>query len=615
MVKDLGSTELQKSPLEAPIDASAEIVLDFIAYLKKIDRINKLLKDSSEKLKLHSFILSQHLRAFDTTELIDLACIIDQFDITNNDHLIEELAQRMRPPIKEIECFNSFNNKPILRSVMQKLCKDAQLDTIIIQPYANTLNQCSSVPRTESLIQNFKNNMYNAFSWHSPILLMPHYINLQTGTIIKSEEHMNSSNMLLSTTKLYIYQKNNPPVIIPFNNIKSITNIEANSDESLFICKCQDITTHQSQHYIIDPTNPDKHYTCYDLCTFTENNEELYAVTNNIFGIFNAKTNKFTPININLDTKSTISHISTNKNKTKIAIVVNIPIVTDKITIDIFIGEKIDQNGLTFKQFNIKSFTNIEKSSWKTGITNICLHPHENKIYLESISLSCIVDLDTLNDTLFQSIPFMIREAHEIFFMSDDILFIGYETGKDYFVNIRTGNHWIKDKQSGSRRHALTTDNMHSIEKVTKPIEGKTTITLEIRQIIDDTIINTVNCLNQGYYPLTLLTIAQQKKGIITLNDSDTIDYQHLNENLKTVLNTTHTITNPTLLARIQAPFRYIWPTVSYYGKIGAAFMTSVVVYALFNLLIKRVSKNRLDNNDTRNLLDGILWLAKLALG
>ena len=612
MLKDLGPTALQESPLEVPIDASTEIVLEFIAYLKKIDRRGKITDNQLSELKIQNFILAQHLKTFDTTELIDLALIVDQYDITDNYHLIKELTSRMHPPIKE--CFNRLNYTALLRSVMQKACKDDQYDTIIIQPYANALNTCCSVPRTESLIQNFNNNIYNAFRWHSQILFMPYYINFQTSTIIKTEEYLDYSNAVTKTSSLRIFKQNNSPIIIQFKHIQNITHIEANTDESLFICKCKDFSHPCEQYYIIDPTNPDKEPPCYDICTFTENNEELYAAKDGHFGIFNAKTNTFSPINVGNNCR--INHISTNKNKTTIAIVANIPMVANKTTIAIFIGKKNNQNGLTFQQFNIKNFKNIDEDHWKTGITNICLHPRENKIYLETMGACYIIDLDTLCGILLNAaIPSMMRDAHEIQFISDDILFLGYETGKDYFLNIRTGNHWTKDKPSGSRRLALTTDCMHSIEKVTKPIDGKITITTEIRQIINDPIINTVRCLNQGYNSLALLTIVQQKQGIITLDDNDTKEYQHLNENLKTVFNATHTIANTTLLSQAMAPFRSIWPTVSYYGKAGAVFTATMIVVTLFNLLIKRVSKNKLDDNDVSILREGILWLAQLALG
>src|SRR4030095_8278136 len=416
-IKDMfDDIPLQEPPVELLRNTNTENALHFISYLKKIQHESTLPKKSNE-WKIYIRLFASYIRSLNTTELMQLAHNIDYFDVVdqNNHYIITSIiANEIRNAsnnIEKIKCFTSLNGKAIFRSIMQKLNKDDKLDTKIIQPYVDTLTEQSSLPRTDWRLMSLCTKIYNCFSWDT-IRYKPYYLNTQTGTIIKSTEIVDDKCKTIQTNSVTIFKKNGSPVIIKLTNIKKITHISANADESLFICEStrQTKNSPHARYCVINLNNPEKLPQFYHACAFTQNNNELYIGKGKDFGIQNIITNTFTPIDLKND-DDVICNIATNKNGTIFAV---------STQWELFIGRKNSSNLIAFDPVG-KALKDHKY------ITNICFNPFEDNIYIETKKSFLIINLTTFNTILAADLPdWIIRPTH-IGFPSKDILFLGYD--------------------------------------------------------------------------------------------------------------------------------------------------------------------------------------------
>jgi hypothetical protein len=615
MLDDVGSNEMP----QFTINTDTENALLFISYLKKIDSIHNA---QSEKLELYNNMLSQYINTLDTTELINLTHNVDCLDVIDknkNNALITILANRIsKTPREQINCFESLNNKALFRSVMQKIGKDENLDKKLLQPYSDALTEQQSLPRTEWRLMSLCTKIYNGFSWDTILRYKPYYINTQTGTIIKSEEIVDESCNTKTTKQLNIFKKNSSPITIKLNNVDKIIHISANADESLFVCKLA--TRHDEPHepifyresdtcLLINLNNTDGQIQRYNACAFTQNNDEAYiAYEKNKFGILNTTTGNITQIGLNNNNKK-IYNIVTNNNGSIVAIYTH-----NKV----FIGRKREKNPLVFVQQEMGFPSNVT-------ITNICLHPTENSLYIQTATHFYVIDLTSFNDIIDKALPYLHAPSH-VGFPSKDILFLGYGTEDDCFFNITTGNCWTKKKQWNSiSRLALTTDLMNSIEEIKSDYGEKHNrrITVKSAPIIDPTIVKTVECLNEGYLPLSLLTIANTTADIATLSANDLALFDNQGKHLKTVITTVKTVTDDSTASTFTGAFNHIYKkmqrmssTAWYYGKTGAIYTVYAIAYvALAFLNSKNNSSMPKDSlkgiQDIHSLIEQLLWLVE----
>lgn len=615
--------DLRCTAITFPTQSSTEDTLKFISYLKKIKNINQLATNQSSRLKLHNRILAQHLQTFNDTELINLTLLLDNLEAISetdkNPILINEVSKRISAAVQDkekIKPFFIFNNKAVSKFIMEQLTKVEKVDSIFIKLYSDLLTQQLPFPRTEGRIESIKTKICNCWSWET-IRYKPRYINTTTGTIIKVEEIVDSKCRTIRTTGLKIFKKNNAPVIIQLAEPIKITQINANTDESLFICQIASINFHlgepnytnKNTRILINPNNIDHPAKEYNACAFTQNNDEIYIKDTSSFGILNVKNDTFIPISPPYNHKKNITQITTNKQGT-------IVLLTTKNKL--FISKKENNTSIKFNELVIKAQCTIKY------IQNILLCPNNDILYIsgydsEGEPTFYITDL---NKTTNYFLPYDQFPDH-VGFPSNDILLLGYNTKDDHFFNLKTGNSWLKEKSHDSiGRLAFTTD-FRSVEEIASDPENKyhnRRLTTKIIPLIDSTIIDTIKCLNSSYIPLSIYMITQNQSNICNLPPNEIKLLENQNEALKKIIAHTKTIINSDL-SKLTTIFSYL----SYYVKYAASIMTYYIkstiiacLYIIGFLIISLFDQDHVKNNDTfkkihnlHSFIDQLFWLVE----
>ncbi len=606
---------------------SKQDILEFISYLKKINNINKLATYQSSQLILHNNILTQHIKTFNDAELINLTLLVDFFNVidnANNNVLINEVNKRISTAVhdkEQIKPFFILSGKAICKSIMEQLTKVEKIDSTFIKLYSDLLTQQLPFPRTELRLTSILTKIYNCWSW-STIRYKPRYINTITGTIIKIEEIVDSKCNTIKTTGLKIFKKNSAPVTIQLIEPIKITHISANADESLFICHIADISfplgslnyTNKNTRILINPNNIDHPAKEYNVCAFTQNNDEVYITNTSSFGILNIKKDTFIPIVLSNEIPQDIIQITTNKKGT-------IVFLTYEEN-ELFIHKNENSTSIKFNKLPIKTKPKIKL------IQNIFLCPSNDVLYIAAYTSTStskkwkpaffITDLDK---TTHYPLPYDQFPDH-VAFPSNDILLLGYNTKDDHFFNLKTGNSWLKEKSYLSiGRLALTTDLM-SIEEIASDPENKhhnRRITTKIIPIVDSTIMDTIKCLNSSYIPLLIYIIAKNQSNICNLSTNEVESLNNQNEAIKKLITHTKTITNSdsskftNIFSHLYHYVKYAYSTVVHYTKATIICCLYIIGFILLSWNQKSTS-----NNDTlkqihnlHSFIDQLLWLAE----
>lgn len=532
-------------------------VLLFITYLEKIHEINVLPQCQENTLKNLNTALSKSINTLDTPTLITLAHSIDQFDVTNNHHFIQTLANRIiQTPIAQRTCFNSLGKTPLFQSVMRKVSEETSLEAKLLQSYLNTLPPTLPQPKIESHISWLYNKILSACSPATHVT-KPYYFNSETGTIITGH----TEEMILAkysvTLCLTILKKGQQPFIINTKYMPDILHIDANADESLFICRrpINTLCINILRTCIINPRNVKKPIlTGFDICEFTQNGRSLYVVENGMLGILNLENGQFTPIELN--TPWPIKGIHTNKTGTTVVV------FTDH---KIFLGKKHKDGLLIFKELDTEQIKKII-GDW-VHICHVHLHPTENLLYLATQTIhnnpSYIVHLEPLKIIPLPEIAFSYRLPHETTFISDNILLLGGTSKEDCFFNLKTHSFWIKEKKPNSCRLAFTSDYKNSIEETTFSYKSHPYKKIKFVPLFDDTMISaSKHFSNKGSVPLSLLNIAQTDPGSITLAEDDYNSYKQQPQDIQTIVDASYIVMDTTLQSQLKGILLHIQKTL-----------------------------------------------------
>lgn len=554
---------------------SGKDVLNFVYYLQNIYNVNQLAKDNTKEQQPFQNRITKQMKSLKTPELLSLFSIVDVMNVidrSKNSAIVDEVASRVLANLDRINTFDSLNGRALFREVIQKIGKDLNVEKNYIEPYARTLRQRQELDRTVSIFTAIWYNTTNVIaapvrwfssaSWAIYTIMKPYYLNNKSGTMItgfvqKLDKEDKIIKLLITNKKT----KQDITISLADKNINIIKQIEANKDESVFICrsgtKAIIINTLNKENPVIDHSFTD--------CAFSDKSNQLYFITPTTLGIWDLENNTQSVIEMSKEDKCYLN-INSNKDGTKFIIRYG-----DQQERDQANDEYIDAIW-SFKKSTCSTSPFEKKKVFEdTCIENICLHPTEDICYAQyhndSVIHTVCININTHEITpLAKTIP--LAEIFQ-FIEDSDILFIGtpkiilYQWQNDYFVNTKNGNTWSKEKNKCNEmrlldaaeeaaiacyeRIAVTADGMYAIEQ---KFEG--TLGLDICSIIcciglspvnvnfiktaanpliDSTIKEIIANLNAD--SMSLKTIAQMKQ---TIDDKSYQKAEQYAKTLKSIL-------------------------------------------------------------------------------
>jgi hypothetical protein len=463
---DPGSA-IHQLPLE---DTCRTDGFEFVCYLQNIHALNLLPeseKTSEESTALNKMI-AQQIKTLRSPQLVDLFMLVSRLDMIdkkgNHHHLTKEVTKRiLSNPLQVQQPPYSLDQQPLLSALIEKINEKIDLKKKYTQPYADTLTQGQELDRTVSIgtaiWYNITNGLtaplriFSSHPWVTKTVLRPYYFNTKTGTIVTGFVQQGENDRLIT---LLITNKNtgeNRTISLDKMHIKTIKNIEANTTESLFICRTGD------KAFIIDTENEKSPIIDHDFvdCVFSHKDDELYCIKKQEFGVFNIHDNTFCGID---EFKiGNYTALKINKNKTNLALC--------------YWGTTV----AVWKNCNNPQLTtNSVKTVFKNFyIGNICLHPTEDLLYVQyiendlttaiktaaiNITTEEITHLELTRQIDYNDSPSFDDEPYKRFTQMDyvlqflpdydDILLCSSPGEDDYFINTPTNYFWSKKKNKNN---------------------------------------------------------------------------------------------------------------------------------------------------------------------
>lgn len=589
-------------------NVSGKDIVNFVFYLEDIYNINQLSKDDLKKQQPFRNSITQQMENLTTPQLLNLFTIVDHMDVIDrneNNAIVDAVASRIIANLDQAgfisSVFGCLKGRGLSCKVVQKINKDLNFEKNYIEPYAKTLVDRQELDRTVPILTAMWHNVTNALTaparwfssapWATKTIMKPYYLDTTTGTMITGfVQKLDKEDKIISLLITNKKKNQNITISLADKNITTIKQIEANKDESVFICRTREkvivINTLNKENPVIDNN-------CRD-CAFSNKSNELYFITPHNLGIVYLDNGKHYAIIEELAEDKCYVNIKSNKEGTKFIVHYHAKKEIDQDNNE----TNSDESELSDESEYIDEICRFKRSPdnpleffsrkiFKADrIENICLHPTEDifcvqyyqsqPFSIDKPLLTACIDINAKEIKVsHKTLP-----SGEIFqFIPDtDILFIGTPGPKrlksffsyspwqhDHFVNTKNGNTWSKEKNKTNQNHlrllntenaeasasyqriALTADGMHAIEqraegKIMLDVcslilsAGKDPVSLNIDKIaaatlINETIKKTIAELNTGYMPLERI---EQMKKII-----DDKSYQKAEErakNKKTVL-------------------------------------------------------------------------------
>lgn len=565
-----------------------ERFVDYLTNIHTLNQ-PKISKTDQKVIKRKFSEITRHLTTSQLINffgLIDRHLVIDK---KNNHYIAKEITTRITDKPDLLKQFTPLSGRPLFGEVIKQMSKKINFEEKLIQPYVDAITQERSqlkrtIPLATLLYYNISNALtapfrfFRPWPWAAKTIMQPCYVNTQTGTIITSvADQLDKTNKI---TQLIITKKDCDNIIIPITaDIKEIVEIEANATESIFICR------QQRKTFVIDLTNKEKPIVISDNIingVFSDINNQLYVInTQGKIETLNTLTNSSTLL---YETGNDNFYcIAIKKQGPIIAVLAVDESNRQKTERTLLLAKKDTQNNLQFLDIrNSKISNKFDTNKYrfrdkiiKAPITTMCLHPDKNKIYVErkihnfnpttkcdQYVLFCIdfTDMQNLIQTIVLA-TYTTEKSHCLQFLpeNNDILFLGKSSTDDYFINIQTNNFWRQKKNKGNgirtlagyenhenyyKRLALTADGKQSIEQAVennllidlitttaksnsssdKPLD-LSTIRTTSTSLIDDATLQTINNINNGYIPASVIDIALNKPTTI---DATTMHNMHL---------------------------------------------------------------------------------------
>jgi len=538
--------------LRQPICCREKRVKEFLHYL--VLSKNPVVQESND-----------FLQKLSDKKCIVLARNVNRLGVQNASPLIDEMTDRIQKNPQKAQQFYEFNGTGLHQALMRKLsekCKNfINFEKQLFQPYADSLTERQQIRRTMSYLSCSYHNMRNiitgplrwlgGWQWTAKTITIPQYLNPQTNTIVTSwvKEVGDKTHI----THLSIVKNGGEYTVdVSALNIEKIQRIEANHDESLFICRyriSKEKPIRSSLIRVEDGVGEIVPSQCeYISHAFADTCGSFYAVNaEGKFGVWQPSgcgAERF--VECHPSDGELCSIMKTNKERTHV-------VVCD-LEYNFFVGTKSsDPIAMQWQKISIGDSFRVH---------NFCFHPTKKEIYVArinydkgkwNIQLLCL-DLEQKNFTklfsvngtqakVISSLNFVPGAEHILFLATDD------SCDEDYFFNTETdGNFWAKKKDQPTtidsltkkdkihyKRIAISSDGRYSIERTLKksPLidfinlysksassssssDGLQSKIEEITAfpLIDGPTINMANLIQKGLLPLEIIETAHM--GVIT---------------------------------------------------------------------------------------------------
>jgi hypothetical protein len=401
------------------------------------------------------------------------------------------------------------------------------------------------------------------------------------------------------------------PITIDIQNldIKKITSITANKDESLFICNALP----QEKSFMINLTSKvHPLITGYGYYYFKNDNpSRVYVALDHCLGTFDIITNVFNPI-IYFPFE-TIRGMQLNNNQSIIVIdTINASHIGRKAKDGII---EIDYGSFNFTQIDYRHFREIHPITATTNIHSICLHPQKDLLFMTFTQnynsyFHCMIDLNSLTPTAL-SLPDMTENEwihrYETAFLNDEILHLS--SGKyHHFINIATKHHWTKKKDP---LILFTTDKSHCLESYSTYSNGRDHKQFKMIPLCNESILLGITSLNKGQFPLFLFDIIHHNAHtLVTLNHDEYQEYTQLKQSpLGNIIDTLYTITQKNRFSRFCGLLRHHCPTQKNIKAWTAAITFMMIGWGLYRGIDYFDNNQQLDSSDKRSLIENMFKL------
>jgi hypothetical protein len=610
--EDFSSSNCNNIPIKL-VHNDLESIQHVVSTLQKAHIIN-----SKQK---HSELTQQHLEDYmywiKKSEIIRLNQNLDALLFKDNNVkkcISNALAVNIihTQPVHINNQFNDIAHTDAFQTALKTVIAHKHLDTELIQPYINTLTSTTYPPSTKTIFQWMCDGISKTFSLNKTYENI-HYLNQQTNTLI--EVTMNGSyeeEWNATCAKLTCYRNKQQLWRKPIPYIKSIENIIANNDESLFICSIVDINgLHCTLIFNPQEVYPIALDTIH--CVVTANNLFAYIIKDQQlmrYDIKNKKTNlcnydhvSFTGIEKSEMTNLLFEGLKTNNNNSAMAIFTN-----NKI----FINNIINEKATLLSCLHLTNETSY--------FTEVCFHPTTTELYILSRETPLTNDNKSSNkykiyshDYNKESITTTLYQfdskatCHTLAFVSDDILLCTSPfEDSDLFINIKTGSSWTKKRP---RRIAFTTDYKKSIDDVRTYEKSTEHRELLISTLIDDPICNTISELNNKDISLALLHIMQKDKREVILDSENYKQYKNnFSNDFKKIVAASRFITDDSCKSKLFTALHSMYQIIKTPLQWCAVFTGTLGMYTVLHYLKPDITSR--ESEALITVFSGLIWLA-----
>jgi len=516
-----------------------------------------------------------------------------------------------------LDILNNFTNDDIVLDIQKEIIKREKIDIKLMKFYTSLLKvQSERIFNCYSLLQSNITKMqlsmikffYRISSmFFSDLVFETCYYNAATRILIQSViREPGIYDLFIFKNRNFITKRFSFEKPSYDNNFKAIEIINANTEETVFIC------CYVKNFFIIDLNDIHKAPTFYRACAFTPNEKNLYVSTygTDDFGIINIKNDVLTPVCYDIQDKENNKKKSDINEKEKSYI--KKIVANKKIVIlwdnekQLFINTDPQNDPSMFTKFTIDSIS-------KDTIIDLCLDPIFNNICIFSerpdvddkkskkivsiIGKNLIADNDSslvvlsekaissLNHSSFNKVRFLSPSGVMLYGLTRDTLF-------EHFINFKTYNYYDKFKRYNyydkKNKFRYKWDTNHMVK-----ISGAEDI--QLYENMDHKILQTLEFLDNNKISFSLLKslinlqVWEDKKCLIEDEGFKAIHDSQLKAVFKLIASYAHKFELPKIVRTEEYRMlfnTFLWPAI-FWGMVGGLILFHIFIELLLKYLDK----------------------------